>query len=267
MDNELNTDGTVKDPWSLCSVQQVEELKCMLKIMPIWVTSIIVFIPIGQLTIFSISQAMKMDRNMGLNFEIHAGSINVISLIGIGIFLPFYDQVISPKLEKITKQEGGLTTLQRIGIGHASGILAVLVAGLVERKRRNLANSLGTLDGVASMSVMWLAPQFLLIAFCHVFGTVGHTEFFNREAPNGMRSISNSLLCLNVSFGSNLSTFLVNIVHSYTGKDGQPDWLDSDINKGRLEYFYFIIGALAVLNMIYFIFCARRYSYKATVKG
>lgn len=270
-ENELNNDGTSKNPWRLCSIQQIEELKCMLKIMPIWVTSIIVNIPIGQLTIFSISQALKMDRNIGLfnfNFEIHAGSVTVISLIAIGIFLPFYDQVISPLLEKITKQEQGLTSLQRIGLGHGAAILAVVVAGLVEKTRRDLAISMGDSNGVAPMSVMWLAPQFLLIAFCHIFGTVGHTEFFNKESPESMRSISNSLLCLNLSVGSNLSTFIVNIVHSYTGKQGEADWLDSDINKGRLEYFYFIIAGLAVLNLCYFIFCARRYHYKSTsLKG
>ncbi|KAI5419893.1 protein NRT1/ PTR FAMILY 2.13 [Lathyrus oleraceus] len=265
-EDEINNDGSIKDPWKLCSIKQIEELKCILKIMPIWITSIIMFIPVGQLSIFSISQALKMDRNIEfLNFEIHAGSINVISLVAIGIFLPFYDQVLSPLLEKITKQEQGLTTLQRIGLGHGSAILSVLVAGLVEKKRRELAISMGDPDGVAPMSVMWLAPQFLLIAGCHIFGTVGHTEFFNKESPDSMRSISNSLLCLNLSVGSNLSTFIVNIVHSYTGKQGESDWLDSDINKGRLEYFYFIIAGLVVLNFCYFIFCARKYRYKSTL--
>ncbi|GAU31411.1 hypothetical protein TSUD_370600 [Trifolium subterraneum] len=244
-ENELNCDGLSKDPWRLCSIQQIEELKCMLKIIPIWVTSIIVFIPVGQLSIFSISQALKMDRHIK-NFEIHPGSVSVITLVAISVFLPFYDSVISPLLEKITKQEQGLTTLQRIGLGHGSAILSVVVAGLVEKRRRELAISMGDSTGVAPMSVMWLAPQFLLIAFCHIFGTVGYTEFFNKESPNSMRSISNSLLCLNISAGSNLSTFIVNIVHSYTGKQGEADWLDSDINKGRLEYFYFIIAGLVI---------------------
>ncbi|MCH92333.1 nitrate transporter 1.7-like [Trifolium medium] len=45
-ENELNNDGSSKDPWRLCSIQQIEELKCMLRIMPIWLTSIIVFIPV-----------------------------------------------------------------------------------------------------------------------------------------------------------------------------------------------------------------------------
>ncbi|TKY58792.1 NRT1/ PTR FAMILY 2.13 [Spatholobus suberectus] len=266
VENELNNNGSNKDPWRLCSIQQVEELKCLLKIMPIFITSIIVNIPVGQLPIFAVSQALKMDRNLG-NLEIHAGSISVIMLLSIGVLLPIYDQIIAPALEKITKQEGGLTTLQRIGLGHASGILSMVFAGLVEIKRRELAISLGASDGVAPMSVLWLAPQFMLLACCHIFATVGHTEFFNNESPDGMKSIGNSLLCLNVSAASNLSSFIVNIVHSYTGEQGQPDWLDGDINKGRLEKFYFFIAALGVLNMCYFIFCSRRYHYKTSPKG
>ena len=262
----MEDDGSNKNPWRLSSIQRVEELKCLFKIMPIFVTSIIVNIPLGQQAIFGVSQAMKMDRHLGHNFEIHPGSVNVIMLVAIGIVLPFYDRIVVPALEKVTKQEGGLTTLQRIGFGHAFGFLSMVVSGLVEIKRRELAISSGASDGVAPISVLWLAPQFILLGCCHVFATVGHIEFFNNESPEGLRSVANSLLCLNLSAASNVSSFIVNIVHSFTGKQGQPDWLDGDINKGRLEYFYFVIGAFCLLNMLCFILSSRSYHYKAFVK-
>ncbi|KAK7348554.1 hypothetical protein VNO80_23112 [Phaseolus coccineus] len=267
VENELEDDGSNKNPWRLSSIQQVEELKCLLKIMPIFATSIIVNIPLGQQAIFGVSQAMKMDRHLGHNFEIHPGSVNVIMLVAIGILLPFYDRIVVPALERVTKQEGGLTTLQRIGFGHAFGFLSMVVSGLVEIKRREMAISSGASDGVAPISVLWLAPQFILLGCCHVFATVGHIEFFNNESPEGLRSIANSLLCLNVSAASNMSSFIVNIVHSFTGKQGQPDWLDGDINKGRLEYFYFVIAAFGLLNMLCFILSSRSYHYKAFVKN
>lgn len=266
-DNELKADGSSRDPWRLCSVQQVEELKCLLKIIPIWIASIISYIPIGQLSIFPISQALKMDRHLGPNFEIHAGSISVITLLTIAVFLPLYDRLISPALAKITNQEEGLTTLQRIGLGHAFGVLTLAVSGLVERERRAAAIAHGAADGVAPMSVMWLAPQFILLAFVQVFTIVGHTEFYNKESPDSMRSIGNSLLCLTISGASYLSSMIVNIVHNFTGSPGQPDWLNNDINEGRLENYYFILAGLGVLNFSYFIFCARRYSYKTVVKA
>lgn len=235
----------------------------MLKIMPIWVASIIFYIPIVVLPIFPISQAFKMDRNLGQNFEIHAGYLNVITLVSIGVFLPLYDKLVSPALEKITKQERGLTTLQRIGLGNAFGILTMVVSRAVERKRRDLAIS----GAEPPMSVLWLAPQFFIVAFCCMFGTVGLTEFFNSESANGVKIISNSLLCLNISLASNRSSFIINIVHAYTAKRDQPDWLDSDIDKGKLDYFYFILAGLVGVNMCYFILCARNYSYKKIMKA
>ncbi|MED6155611.1 hypothetical protein PIB30_006784 [Stylosanthes scabra] len=262
-ENEMNMDESKRDPWRLCSIQQVEELKCLLKMIPIWLSTIIIFLPVVQQSIFPVSQALKMDRNLAHNFQMHPASVSVITMLTIGVFLPLYDQILAPALEKLTKQEGGLTVLQRVSLGHGAGILAMIVAGFVEIRRRNLAIALGSPDGVAPMSVLWLAPQSMLIGCIHVFGEVGHTAFFNRESPDGMRSISNSLLCLNVSFASNLSNVIINIVHNFTAKKvGQHDWLYSDINKGRLEYFYFIIAGLMMLNMCYFIFCARRYTYK-----
>ncbi|XLU96172.1 hypothetical protein S245_010524 [Arachis hypogaea] len=263
--DEMNMDESRRDPWRLCSIQQVEELKCLLKMIPIWISTIIIFLPVVQQSIFPVSQALKMDRHLSHNFEMHPASVSVITMLTIGVCLPIYDQLLAPALEKLTKQEGGLTVLQRVSLGHGAGILAMIVAGFVEIRRRRLAIALDAPDGVAPMSVLWLAPQSMLIGCIHVFGEVGNTTFFNRESPEGMRSISNSLLCLNLSFTSNLSNVIINVVHNFTGKKGgQHGWLDSDINKGRLEYFYFIIAGFMMLNMCYFIFCARRYTYKVT---
>ncbi|KAF7809185.1 protein NRT1/ PTR FAMILY 2.13-like [Senna tora] len=266
-ENDLKDDGSIRDPWRLCSVQQIEEFKCLIKIVPIWVASIISYLPIGQLAIFPISQALKMDRHLWGSFEVHPGSITVIQLLTIALFLPLYDAFISPALARITKQEQGLTTLQRIGLGHVFAVLTLAVSGVVERERRVRAISHGSPDGVAAMSVMWLAPQFILLGFVQVFTIVGHTEFYNKECPESMRSIGNSLLCLTVSGASYLSSFIVNVVHNYTGRQGHPDWLNNDINKGRLENYYFILAALGILNLSYFLFCARRYTYKTTVKA
>ncbi|KAJ7953741.1 NRT1/PTR family protein 2.2 [Quillaja saponaria] len=248
----------------LCTVQEVEELKALLKLLPVWVASVICFISIAQQGTFPISQALKMDRHLG-SFEIPAGSLGVISLVTVAIFLPLYDSILTPIIAKFTKREEGITTLQRIGLGHFISILTMVVAAFVERYRRSLAISNNTPDEVAPMSAMWLAPQFVLLGMCEVFNVVGHTEFYNKEAPENMRSIANSLFCLTTAGSSYLLSLLVNIVHNFTGQHGQPDWLDNDINAGRLDYFYFLIAGLMVLNFGYYIFCARRYHYKTVV--
>lgn len=264
-ENDLKSDGSCRDPWRLCSVQQIEELKCLLRIIPIWIASIMAYVPIITIGLFSISQALKMDRHLWFNFELHPGSVCVISLLTTALLLPLYAAFISPALAKITKQEEGLTSLQRIGLGNAFAILAMVVAGAIEIKRRALATSD---DGViAPMSVMWLAPQYILLGFVDIFNMVGYLEFYNKECPENMRSIGNSFLCLTISGASYLSSLMVNLVHNLTGSQDQPDWLNNDINKGRLENYYFILAGLGVMNFSYFILYARRYTYKVIVKA
>ncbi|KAG5059367.1 hypothetical protein JHK87_000396 [Glycine soja] len=181
---QRNAQGRVTNSWRICSIQQVEEVKCLIKIMPIWASGILCFIPIAQQNIFPVSQATKLNRHLGPHFEIPSASCSVVSLITIGIWLPCYELFVQPALAKITKQKEGLTSLQKIILGNMFSNLAMVTAGLVEGHRRGVAISLG-----APMFATWLAPQFILLGFCEVFTIVGHIEFYNSESLERMRSI------------------------------------------------------------------------------
>ncbi|KAI4328371.1 hypothetical protein L6164_020729 [Bauhinia variegata] len=264
MEGELNPDGSRANQWGLASIQQVEEVKCLMRIFPIWAGGILSLTSMSQQGTFTVSQALKMDRHLGPKFQIPAGSIVVVSFITIGFFVPIYDRIIVPTLRKITKHEGGITLLQRIGIGMVFSILSMVVAGLVERARRDSANSNPNQLGIAPMSVMWLAPHLILMGLCEAFNIIGQIEFFNRQFPEHMRSIANSLFSCSLAVASYVSSFLVNIVHHTTRTHSHPDWLTNDINKGRLDYFYYLIAVIAALNLIYFLYVSRGYRYKGS---
>ncbi|KAI4314225.1 hypothetical protein L6164_027158 [Bauhinia variegata] len=264
MEGELNPDGSRVNPWGLASIQQVEEVKCLVRIFPIWAAGILSLTSMSQQGTFTISQAMKMDRHLGPRFQIPAGSITVISFLTIGIFVPFYDRILVPALRKITKHEGGITLLQRIGIGMVFSILSMVVAGLVEKVRRDSANSNPNPLGIAPMSIMWLAPHLILMGLCEAFNIIGQIEFFNRQFPEHMRSIANSLFSCSFAVASYVSSFMVTIVHHTTRTESHPDWLTNDINKGRLDYFYYLIAGIAAVNLIYFLHVARGYRYKGS---
>ncbi|KAL5553974.1 hypothetical protein UlMin_041375 [Ulmus minor] len=259
-ENELNPNGTPINKWRLCSVEQVEELKCIVRITPIWASGIISLTAMVQQGTFTVSQALKMDRHLGPKFEIPAGSISVISLITIGLWLPFYDRILVPYLRKITKQEAGITLLQRIGIGLVFSILSMVAAGLVEKERRASAK----LNPNRPMSVFWLAPQLILMGFCEAFNILGQIEFFNRQFPEHMRSIGNALFSCSFAGASYVSSLLVSVVHRITATRDRPDWLTDDLNAGRLDYFYYLLAGLGVLNLVYFLYVARRYRYKGS---
>lgn len=265
LEGELNSNGCPSNPWRLCRVQTIEEVKCLLKVIPVWASGIICFTAMAQQGTFTISQAQKMDRHLGPKFQIPPGSLITISMVTIGIWVPFYDRVVVPALRKITKIDSGITLLQRIGIGIVFSILSMIVAGLVEKKRRASAISHGREDGVAPLSVFWLAPQLCLMGFSEAFNIIGQIEFYNKEFPENMSSLANSLFSVTVSGASYLSSLLIIIIHKGTHRDGNPDWLTNDINKGRVDYFYYVIAGLGMFNFVYFLSVARRYNYKGSV--
>ncbi|XAR65143.1 hypothetical protein NMG60_11009146 [Bertholletia excelsa] len=265
LDGDVNPDGSPSNPWRLSSIQQIEELKCLIKIIPVWASGIVCFTSIAQQATFTISQAQKMDRHLGSKFQIPPGSLVVISLITVGTWVPFYDRVLVPALRKVTKIEGGITLLQRIGIGIVFSILSMLVAGLVERMRRASAISHGRPDGLAPMSVLWLAPPLSLMGFAEAFNIIGQIEFYYKEFPESMSSVANSLFFVNAAGANYLSSMVIAIVHKTSGVHGRPDWLTNDINAGRVDFFYYVIAAMGVLNLVYFLAIARRYQYKGAV--
>lgn len=265
MDGDLNSDGTVVDNWKLVSIQQVEEVKCLARTVPIWAAGILGFTAMAQQGTFIVSQALKMDRHLGPKFQIPAGSLGVISLIVIGFWVPFYDRICVPSLRKITKHEGGITLLQRIGIGMVFSIISMIVAALVEKVRRNIAHSNPNPLGITPMSVMWLFPQLILMGFCEAFNIIGLIEFFNRQFPDHMRSVANAFFSCSFALANYVSSILVTTVHNVTGTHSHPDWLTNDINAGRLDYFYYLLAGIGVLNLAYFLYVSQRYHYKGSV--
>jgi peptide/histidine transporter 3/4 len=78
----------------------------------------------------------------------------------------------------------------------------MIVAGFVEKIRRDSANSNPSPLGIAPMSVFWLANQLILMGLCEAFNILGQIEFFNRQFPDHMRSIGNALFSCSVAIVS-----------------------------------------------------------------
>ncbi|XP_052737001.1 protein NRT1/ PTR FAMILY 1.2-like isoform X4 [Vigna angularis] len=70
-----NPDGSVSDPWSQCTVGQVESLKSVLRVLPMWSTGILMMVSQSS---FSTLQATTLDRRLVGNFKMPAGSFSLI---------------------------------------------------------------------------------------------------------------------------------------------------------------------------------------------
>ncbi|KAJ0988224.1 hypothetical protein J5N97_006580 [Dioscorea zingiberensis] len=214
--------------WKLSTVTDIEEVKMMIRMLPIWATTIIFWTVYAQMGTFSVSQATTMNRSLSSSFQIPAGSLTVFFVASTLLTIPIYDRIIVPITRRFTANPQGMSPLQRIGVGLVLATLAMVSAALTERRRRNVAWS-----GASPMSVFWLTPQFLLVGSGEAFTYIGQLDFFLRECPAGMKTISTGLFLSTLALGFFLSSGLVSAVHAATGKSG---WLADNLNYGKLDY-------------------------------
>lgn len=268
--DSLNTDGSPADGWGLCSMQQVEEAKCVMRVIPIWVSAFMFTLVGNQLTTYHVFQALQSDRRLTHRFDVPAASYGIFTMLTISLWLPIYDLLLVPFLRRLTGKEGGITLLQRLGIGIFFSIVSMLISALVEGRRRSTAlagHTVGIVSRggtVSSMSAFWLVPQLMIMGLAEGFGNVAQVEFYYKQFPENMRSMGGSLFFLGMAVASYLSSFLISTVHRLTKGAGTESWLADDLNKGKLDYYYLLVGGLGVLNLVYFVVVSRWYTYKGT---
>ncbi|KAJ4819980.1 Protein NRT1/ PTR FAMILY 8.5 [Rhynchospora pubera] len=247
----------VLNPWRLCTMSQVEELKSVLRLLPIWATFILFSSVSTQESSVFVEQAMVMDRRFG-SINIPPASLSSCSVLAIVVFAPIYDKIVVPVARRFTKTEGGLSLLQRSGIGLLFSILAMSTAAIVETKRLQIARDEGLMhqNVPVPMSIFWQIPQHVIIGIGEAFAQIGMLEFFYDQAPNSMRSVSMALALLTISLGSYATSFILTVVNRVTG------WIPENLNQGHLDRFFWLVAGLCLFNQVMFVYCASRYRYK-----
>ncbi|CAM6101350.1 unnamed protein product [Calypogeia fissa] len=261
--------GAKTDPWRLCSVTQVEEVKLLIRMLPIWVTNLMFSAVFAQVGTLFLSQGTTMDRHVTPNFQIAAASFPLFITATICALLPLYDKFLVPFARRFTGNKRGLTLLQRIGVGQVISTLSIALAAVVEMKRMRVAkrylstvDANGTVDAnTLPMSIFWLLPQYMLIGASEVFISVGQCEFFYDQVPDSMRSVGAALYLSTVAIGSFVSSLLVTIVTKLTW-NSNGGWIGNDLNRCHIDYFYWLLVGLSTLNLLIYVASAKWYRYK-----
>ncbi|KMT17797.1 hypothetical protein BVRB_2g035420 [Beta vulgaris subsp. vulgaris] len=239
------------NPWIVSTMTEVEEVKMVLKLFPIWSTCILFWTVYSQMTTFTIEQATFMNRKVG-SFVIPAGSFSVFLFISILLFTSLNERVFVPIARRLTHNVQGLTSLQRVGVGLVSAIAAMIAAAIVEMQRREHA-----VRGI-KLSAFWLVPQYFFVGAGEGFAYVGQLEFFIREAPEKMKSMSTGFFLSSLAMGFFVSSLLVSIVD----RSSHDTWLKNNLNTGKLDYFYWLLAGLVALDFIIFLVFAMKHQYK-----
>ncbi|KAF0929689.1 hypothetical protein E2562_023037 [Oryza meyeriana var. granulata] len=241
--------GEAAQPWRLCTVTQVEEVKAIVRMLPVWATGIVYCMVLVQQSLFLV-QGRAMRRRLGSAFAIPPASLNSIYAVAVLVLVPLYDRAVVPIARRLTGNERGLSELQRIGAGLVLSVAAMAAAATVEGRR---------LAAAGEMSIAWQVPQYMLLGASAVFAYVGQLEFFYNQAPDSMRSLCSALGHMTWSLGSYLSSIVVTIVSSTTARGGSPGWIADEINDGHLDRFFWFVAGLSSINLVVFVCCAKRY--------
>ncbi|GAB4862035.1 hypothetical protein Ancab_037289 [Ancistrocladus abbreviatus] len=248
------------DPWSLCTVTQVEEVKCIIRLIPIWLCTISYSVVFTQMASLFVEQGAAMKTTV-FGFHIPPAAMSSFDIISVAAMIFLYRHFLDPLVTRMRKK--CLTELQRMGVGLIIAILAMVSAGTVEFFRLKYANKDcgNTCEEPSSLSILWQTPQYALIGASEVFMYVGQLEFFNGQAPDGLRSFGSALCFMSMSLGNYMSSVIVSIVMGISARDDMPGWIPGNLNKGQLDLFYFLLAGLTAVDFFVYLLVSNWYKH------
>ncbi|KAJ6346757.1 hypothetical protein OIU76_003438 [Salix suchowensis] len=262
--DNLDASSKPRNPWRLCSLNQVEEVKLVLRLLPIWLSCFMFTAVLAQTHTLFIKQGSTMIRSIGPNFQVPPASFQ--SLVGLTILftIPIYDRILVPAARKLTGHRSGVTMLQRIGIGLFLSVIEMVVAALVEAKRVSIAREHGLIDtpkATVPMSVWWILPQYMISGISDVFTVVGLQELFYDQMPESMRSLGAAAHVSVIGVGSFINTAIITVVQAITARSSGI-LLGDNLNRAHVDYFYWVLAVLSALNFCVYLWIASGFVYK-----
>ncbi|XP_035691080.1 solute carrier family 15 member 4-like [Branchiostoma floridae] len=188
-----------------------------------------------------------------VKMQMPAAWLTLFDALLLLILIPVMDRVVYPWMDR---RGCHFSVLKRISLGMFFGFCAVMCAGGLETYRLQLVqnhtitqNISGTSFYAADLWIWWQIPQYSLIGASEVFASVAGLEFAYAAAPRSMHSIIMGLFFFTSGIGSLLGSGLLALVKKF-------NWVtDADhgnINKGHLDYYFFVLGGLQFLSFVVF---------------
>ncbi|KAE9445167.1 hypothetical protein C3L33_22935, partial [Rhododendron williamsianum] len=217
VEGDIKPDGSNANPWKLCTLQQVEDLKNLIKLFPLWSTGVFLFTPVAVLVSLATPQALTMDRQIGNHFKIPVSSMIIFMIVSTSLSVIFLDRFLYPMWQKITGRFP--PPLQQIGVGHVIWVISLAIAAIVEQNRLKMAHNI-TPNSVVPMSVFWLVPQLALVGFGEGFHFPGYIALYYQIDTY---KYSTRIKCKGIS----------GCIEKYGDSDGVYEYCDSVLHEHR----------------------------------
>ncbi|KAG8374396.1 hypothetical protein BUALT_Bualt11G0127500 [Buddleja alternifolia] len=242
-----------KNKWRLCTVQDVEEAKIVLRMAPIWMT----FIACGIVSCFANTYFQEQANHMYNKIGILEVPPLVLLMIQKWIEKPcelLYDRTFS----QARKFVGILVAM-------VCSVLCCITAAKVEMRRLGVIRSNGLVNKPNEdipMTIFWLLPQICLLAIMNSLLRKGISDFCRSYATdsNNLSDYLNGFSEGALGLGYMCSPLLVSIVGKISEKEGgKTNWFQHALSRSRLDKYYWVMAVLCSVNLLVYIYVASTY--------
>ncbi|KAL8237208.1 hypothetical protein R6Q59_018289 [Mikania micrantha] len=253
-------EGQQSNNWKVCNVREVEDTKIGVRLLPMWLTFIVIGIVLSIGNTYYLEQANHMDRKLG-KIKVSIPIFLLFYTITSNIFAEFYSFLTT--LSKKYAPPIGIAT------GMLLSVLCCITAAKVETRRLHRIRDHGLLDKPDEkipMSIFALLPQFMLLAAVDGIANNSITGFFRHQTPESMRRYLAYCTKGVLGLGNMASVLSVYVVGKVSERNGKPNWFQYTLNKSRLDRYYWVLAGLSAVNLVIYVIVACFYKYKESVE-
>ncbi|KAF0717759.1 Aste57867_2112 [Aphanomyces stellatus] len=242
----------------------VDETKLVVRILPFAALTVMWQCVYDQIDANFQSIAQQSDLRFGDTrdaTQLPGAVLGVFDPIAIVILIPVLESVIYPLYKKATGKDP--SPFGKVAAGLVISTATMFYVGVFETVRRNAGNILlpnatnpepyPILDVSSGLPMNqlawgWNIPQYILVALCECLINVTAYDVFYAEVPIYLKSTCQAINLFMTSVGSNVTSIFTLLFQQYI-----PD----DLNDGHLEYMFYGVGAVSVVNLLVYLVVMR----------
>ncbi|KAK4435014.1 protein NRT1/ PTR FAMILY 5.7 [Sesamum alatum] len=219
----------------LWSTQDVQEVKILLSMVPLWTTFLVYGLLQATGNTFFYEQVGYMDNRLGrisnvpiVIFVIVKSSTSfIVSRLCDSLFPSYWSG-------KVPRQ----VMLTRIGVGMAISPVCCIVAWRVEKYRLQKYVNLDF-----SISVFWLIPQFFFLGFMEGLVSDGMEDVFDGHVPESFRKYGPSFTQFALNIGNFVSLAFILIFHGL---------FNDNLDTSGLATYYALLAYICFVNLLFY---------------
>ncbi|KMT06823.1 hypothetical protein BVRB_7g159790 [Beta vulgaris subsp. vulgaris] len=221
---------------------------------PIWSTFVVGGLVSSVGNTYFMEQAEQMDPKLG-HWEVPTAFFMLVYRLVNYVTTKICKVLISSRSNK----SRWAITVFSLGVS----VVCCMSAALVEKRRLDVVKSHGLIDkseGSVPLSMFLMLPQFFFLGVLDGTYNFCVFNFFQEQTPRSLKKYLNSFLHFVLGLGILCNVLSVYIVGKVSGRGGRQTWFQPNLNKSRLDYYYWMLTVLSAINFAIYLLVALYYS-------